>query len=256
MPKPKDWGNHVEVAGFFFEPMAPPIALPTKSTPDKPIFASSSSVASDTSSHSANTSVAATIPSPQLPPELLDFLREGPPPVFVGFGSMVVDDALSLVQVLLEGAALVGVRIIFQSGWTAVSQVDFDIIAKRIEEKKLTRQNIADVSSSSSSTSRSQRNSRTSASSETNRKSSETTIASAKFVVSHPWQAKDALLIGSCSHDKLFPLVAAVIHHGGAGKRFALLIHTTCIMWVLTLFWAFLCGQERLRLAFEREDLL
>lgn len=143
--------------------------------------------------------------------------------MFVGFGSMVVDDALSLVQVLLEGAALVGVRIIFQSGWTAVSQADFDTIANRIEEKKLTRQNIADVSSSSlSSTSRNRGNSHTSASSETNRKNSETTIASAKFVVPHPWQAKDALLIGSCSHDKLFPLVAAVIHHGGAGKHFAL----------------------------------
>lgn len=32
------------------------------------------------------------------------------------------------------------------------------------------------------------------------------------------WVASDALLIGACSHDSLFPHVAAVVHHGGAGK--------------------------------------
>lgn len=31
------------------------------------------------------------------------------------------------------------------------------------------------------------------------------------------WVASDALLIGACSHDSLFPHMAAVVHHGGAG---------------------------------------
>lgn len=31
------------------------------------------------------------------------------------------------------------------------------------------------------------------------------------------WRASDALLIGNYPHDKLFPRVAAVVHHGGAG---------------------------------------
>jgi hypothetical protein len=32
------------------------------------------------------------------------------------------------------------------------------------------------------------------------------------------WTMDDALLIGACSHDALFPHVAAVVHHGGAGQ--------------------------------------
>jgi hypothetical protein len=262
VPKPKDWGPHVEVAGFFLEPIPP---LSATSTPAPGASAGELGKASDSSSSStgastasgtasasitpnhkssgtlstgsatpgtgtgsgAKASVAATVPSAHLPPELEDFLRCGPPPVFVGFGSMVVDDALSLVQVcpafycnarfscfaltphfsqvLLEGAALVGVRIIFQSGWTEISEADFETIATRIEARKIPRRTFSETSSSSSSSS-----------ANPGRKSAE--VASSKFVVARPWTTRDALLIGSCAHDKLFPMVAAVIHHGGAGE--------------------------------------
>lgn len=35
------------------------------------------------------------------------------------------------------------------------------------------------------------------------------------------WTANNALLIGPCSHDWLFPQVSAVVHHGGAGTTAA-----------------------------------
>lgn len=253
VPKPKDWGPHVEVAGFFLEPMPPPppgmtahtsltameasmppppTTSPTRtdlgaSPTTKPPATPTGALVASTESAIAGikSSIAANIPSAHLPPELITFLQSGPPPVFVGFGSMVVDDALSLVQVritskervlltrmvclmkvLLEGAALVGVRIIFQSGWTEISAADFESIATKIEERRVPRRTFSESSASSSLSGR-----------DPERKSADS-VASSKFVVARAWTARDALLIGSCSHDKLFPLVAAVIHHGGAGN--------------------------------------
>ena len=97
VPKPKDWGSHVQVAGFFLEPIENP-AGPSQQT-DRRSTASSTSSAGEMTSPTQKRSVAATIPANFLPQALLDFLERGPPPVFVGFGSMVVEDAETLVQV-------------------------------------------------------------------------------------------------------------------------------------------------------------
>ena len=51
-PKPEDWGSHIDVVGGFF--------LDQASSFDPP-------------------------------PELVAFLSAGPPPIFVGFGSMVIE---------------------------------------------------------------------------------------------------------------------------------------------------------------------
>ena len=53
IPKPPDWGDHIHVAGFYF------LQLASTFTPD---------------------------------PKLVEFLEAGPPPVYIGFGSIVVAD--------------------------------------------------------------------------------------------------------------------------------------------------------------------
>jgi vancomycin aglycone glucosyltransferase len=57
----------------------------------------------------------------ELPPGVAAFLAAGPPPVLVGFGSMVTDRARDLVRLIVRAAALAGVRVLVQTGWTGVS---------------------------------------------------------------------------------------------------------------------------------------
>lgn len=78
IPKPKDWGKHIEVSGFFFLSLA-----------------------------------SAYVP----PPELESFLQAGPPPVYIGFGSIVVDDPDALTQKVFEAIRLTKVRAIISKGW-------------------------------------------------------------------------------------------------------------------------------------------
>mmetsp|Transcript_39814 Transcript_39814/g.88504 ORF Transcript_39814/g.88504 Transcript_39814/m.88504 type:complete len:1166 (+) Transcript_39814:378-3875(+) len=51
------------------------------------------------------------------PKELADFLAAGPPPVYIGFGSLVVDDPKKLTNQFLEGIRRTGLRAIIQKGW-------------------------------------------------------------------------------------------------------------------------------------------
>ncbi|GES57415.1 sterol glucosyltransferase [Aspergillus terreus] len=81
MPKPQDWPAHIDVCGFFF-----------RDTP------------------------------PYNPPaELEDFLKSGPPPVYIGFGSIVVDDPQKLIDTVLRAVAHAGVRAIVSKGWSGIS---------------------------------------------------------------------------------------------------------------------------------------
>jgi UDP:flavonoid glycosyltransferase YjiC (YdhE family) len=52
--------------------------------------------------------------------ELGEFLSAGPPPVFVGFGSMVTDETERAARMSLEAAELAGCRLILGSGWTGL----------------------------------------------------------------------------------------------------------------------------------------
>jgi len=56
-------------------------------------------------------------PSWQPPRPLVDFLAEGPAPVYVGFGSMVGSDPERTLEKVLQGIRLAGVRAILASGW-------------------------------------------------------------------------------------------------------------------------------------------
>ncbi|KAI0881589.1 glycosyltransferase family 1 protein [Annulohypoxylon maeteangense] len=78
IPKPNDWGQHIDIAGFYF------LNLASSYTPD---------------------------------PELAAFLAAGPPPVYIGFGSIVVDDPNGLTRTIFDAVAETGVRALVSKGW-------------------------------------------------------------------------------------------------------------------------------------------
>ncbi|KAI1803598.1 glycosyltransferase family 1 protein [Daldinia bambusicola] len=78
IPKPNDWGQHIDIAGFYF------LNLASSYTPD---------------------------------PELAAFLEAGPPPVYIGFGSIVVDDPNGLTRMIFDAVAETGVRALVSKGW-------------------------------------------------------------------------------------------------------------------------------------------
>ncbi|KAI9168006.1 UDP-Glycosyltransferase/glycogen phosphorylase [Paramyrothecium foliicola] len=119
IPKPRDWDSHINIAGFSF------LKSGSSYTP---------------------------------PADLMAFLDAGPPPVYIGFGSIVVDDPESLTQLIFEAVKLAKVRAIVSKGWGGVGGTEVP---------------------------------------------------------------NDIFLLGNCPHDWLFPRVAAVVHHGGAGTTAA-----------------------------------
>ncbi|RFN52956.1 udp-glucose,sterol transferase [Fusarium flagelliforme] len=76
--KPEDWGSHIDVCGFFFR--------------ESPEYSPS--------------------------PELEEFLRTGPPPVYIGFGSIVASGSESLMTTVLAAVRTAGVRAIISQGWS------------------------------------------------------------------------------------------------------------------------------------------
>ena len=89
----------------------------------------------------------------QPPPKLLSFLKGGPPPIYIGFGSIVFQDSDHMLSLILDAVKAAGVRAIISKGWSNL----------QVEDRE------------------------------------------------------DVCLIGDCPHEWLFPEVAAVMHHGGAG---------------------------------------
>ncbi|WP_416873099.1 glycosyltransferase [Kitasatospora sp. SC0581] len=89
VPRPADWRPRLEVAGYWWPA-------------DRPDW--------------------------QPPARLLDFLAAGPPPVFVGFGSLVVPDAERLTATVLAAARAARVRLLLQSGWSRLAAEDSDSV--------------------------------------------------------------------------------------------------------------------------------
>ena len=82
IPKPADWGAHIDITGFSFLPLA--------------------------DSYTPNSSLAA-------------FLHENaPPPIYIGFGSIVVDDPQALTGMIFQAIRLAGVRAIISKGWGGI----------------------------------------------------------------------------------------------------------------------------------------
>ncbi|EWY86844.1 hypothetical protein FOYG_11214 [Fusarium oxysporum NRRL 32931] len=78
VPKPQDWGSEVDVAGFVFLDLASTF---------------------------------------EPPKELEEFLAAGETPIYIGFGSIVVDDADKFTQMIFKAVELAGVRALVSKGW-------------------------------------------------------------------------------------------------------------------------------------------
>jgi UDP:flavonoid glycosyltransferase YjiC (YdhE family) len=78
IPKPNDWANNIDISGFFF------LNLASSYNPD---------------------------------PELDAFLKAGPPPVYIGFGSIVVEDPNALTRLIFDAVHLSGIRALVSKGW-------------------------------------------------------------------------------------------------------------------------------------------
>ncbi|KAF7889829.1 uncharacterized protein EAF02_002244 [Botrytis sinoallii] len=78
IPKPVDWPSYIDVCGFFFREETP-------YTPDR---------------------------------ELAEFLKSGPMPIYIGFGSIVMEDAAKMTEIILEATRACGVRAIVSKGWS------------------------------------------------------------------------------------------------------------------------------------------
>ncbi len=78
VPKPEDWGPEIDVSGFVFLDLASAFHPPS---------------------------------------ELEKFLASGEPPVYIGFGSIVVDDADRFTETVFEAVKLAGVRALVSKGW-------------------------------------------------------------------------------------------------------------------------------------------
>lgn len=85
IPKPADWGPHINITGFSFL-------------------------------HLAN--------SYKPPTDLVNFLDKGPPPIYVGFGSIVIDNPQGLTNLIYEAVRLSGVRAIVSKGWGGIGEGD------------------------------------------------------------------------------------------------------------------------------------
>jgi sterol 3beta-glucosyltransferase len=51
-------------------------------------------------------------------PELDQFLRAGPPPIYIGFGSIVMEDAHQMTRIILDAVRICGIRAIVSEGWS------------------------------------------------------------------------------------------------------------------------------------------
>jgi UDP:flavonoid glycosyltransferase YjiC (YdhE family) len=91
---------------------------------------------------------------PPLPPKLEAFLAQGPPPVYIGFGSMPDTSPANSTRILLEAIRITGCRALISEGWAGLGAGPLPEAVMRI---------------------------------------------------------------GVVTHAHLFPRVAAVVHHGGAG---------------------------------------
>ncbi|PNS21582.1 Sterol 3-beta-glucosyltransferase [Sphaceloma murrayae] len=88
IPKPKDWKRHISISGFYF------LSLASNFTPQ---------------------------------PELDAFLKAGPPPVYIGFGSIVVDDPTAMTKMIFDAVKMTGQRALVSKGWGGIGADELGI---------------------------------------------------------------------------------------------------------------------------------
>ncbi|KAK2014803.1 glycosyltransferase family 28 domain-containing protein [Colletotrichum eremochloae] len=88
VPKPQDWGPEIDISGFVFLDLASTFEPPS---------------------------------------DLEKFLDAGEPPIYIGFGSIVVDDADRFTQMIFEAVKLAGVRALVSKGWGGLGGDEMDV---------------------------------------------------------------------------------------------------------------------------------
>jgi UDP:flavonoid glycosyltransferase YjiC (YdhE family) len=88
IPKPKDWSAHISISGFYF------LSLASNYTPAD---------------------------------DLKHFLDSGPPPVYIGFGSIVLDDPNGMTRLIFEAVKKSGQRALVSKGWGGVGADELGI---------------------------------------------------------------------------------------------------------------------------------
>lgn len=76
----------------------------------------------------------------RLPADVEEFLAAGPPPVYVGFGSMVHGDPTTVAEQVVEAVRRAGRRAIVQRGWTGLEPPDVPpevLLVDEIEHRAL-----------------------------------------------------------------------------------------------------------------------
>jgi hypothetical protein len=66
------------------------------------------------------------LPHYQPAPELLSFLERGPPPVYIGFGSIVLQNPNEMLGMILDAVRSAGARAIISKGWSNLAVEDRD----------------------------------------------------------------------------------------------------------------------------------
>ncbi|MFB9903658.1 glycosyltransferase [Allokutzneria oryzae] len=89
VPRPADWPRGTDVVGYWW--------------PERP-------------------------PGWTAPAELVDFIQAGPPPVFLGFGSMAPGEGERLSEVVTETVRRTGVRAVVQAGWSGLTATGDDVM--------------------------------------------------------------------------------------------------------------------------------
>jgi len=62
----------------------------------------------------------------QPPAELLSFLKQGAPPVYIGFGSIVLQNPNEMLGMILDAVKASGARAIISKGWSNLAVEDRD----------------------------------------------------------------------------------------------------------------------------------
>lgn len=88
IPKPSDWSSHIDISGFYF------LSLASSYTPQE---------------------------------DLTAFLAAGPPPVYIGFGSIVVDDPNEMTRIIFDAVRKTGQRALVSKGWRGFGAEELDI---------------------------------------------------------------------------------------------------------------------------------
>ena len=56
------------------------------------------------------------------PDDLRQFLEKGPPPIYIGCGSIVLDDPRRFVETVLQTVKMCGIRAIISRGWSKLGE--------------------------------------------------------------------------------------------------------------------------------------